>query len=338
MIEKVLHLTDKLVALKTLSLDKGACSAALEYILTRWNGHHQWYECGDGHDSLLLHTQDSKEIDLLFITHIDVVPGPEHMFTTSMSKDREWLLGRGTADMKAYIAAVFHLMEKWKEEGRNINAAMLITSDEEIGSPHCADHVLGEMLNSGFQIRYAIVPDGGGDIHYPVMEQKACMQIQIVTQGKTAHASRPHQGRNAAEILLEVIENVTNRLDDELDNGPNVSGEWGTTFCLTKLNAGNQGNQIPDQASALFDIRMGAPARIVDERSKKEAIQKIKEHILEIFLDSCEGHYTSSQVVAKAESFFADPKEEMTVLLASVIQNTSDFVTWRKLDQVMPAS
>ncbi len=66
----------------------------------------------------------------MFLGHIDVVPGPDEIFTPTITGER--LKGRGSFDMKTGIAVSLALLSWVKKENKDVNMGVVLTSDEEI--------------------------------------------------------------------------------------------------------------------------------------------------------------------------------------------------------------
>ncbi|HEX5455788.1 MAG TPA: M20 family metallopeptidase, partial [Candidatus Saccharimonadales bacterium] len=71
--------------------------------------------------------------------------------------------------------------------------------------------------------------------------------LKLKKTGKSAHASLPEHGINAAEILTEALAGINKDAKDYQKSELAIS--------LTRINSGKAMNQIPDYAEAVLDIR-----------------------------------------------------------------------------------
>lgn len=186
--------------------------------------------------AMVLSNTDSKDLDIIFCTHIDVVYDDTYEFT----EDEDNIYGRGTIDMKGSVAVLLTLFKNIKTD---LKIALFITSDEEIDG-NCA-YELSKIYNS----KLAIVPDGGSDFEL-IKEEKGLIQLELSAKGKPAHSAQLFNGENAIIKLMNVYNEIVLKYPI-----PKSSDEYITSVNLSKLNGGNSNNQVPDYASMILDIR-----------------------------------------------------------------------------------
>ncbi len=143
---------------------------------------------------------------LHFNAHYDVVPVSgkwRHKDPFSGVVDRDWIYGRGTADMKGSIAALLLALRALREAGvaPRLNVEVSFTADEE------TDSVLGaEWLVNHAPISpdYAIVMEGGEGDHV-CCGHNGVTWLEVVVHGKAAHGSQPELGVNALEKMSALV-------------------------------------------------------------------------------------------------------------------------------------
>lgn len=186
--------------------------------------------------------------------HMDVVSANADSWATDpfkLTKKGDRLYGRGATDMKSGLAALIIAILEIKASGKPINGTirLLATAGEEIGQPGAellqkqgyVDDIDGLLIREPSANRAVFANDGELD-------------ISIRSHGKTAHSSTPAAGNNAVEHLLNVIEQIRQRMAKLMANtSDKVLGE--TIFNVDVLNGGTQYNAIPAEAVAGINIR-----------------------------------------------------------------------------------
>ena len=190
----------------------------------------------NGKKSLVVANTSSVNLDIIFCTHVDIVPIENY----KIIEDEENIYGRGTIDMKGSVASCLYLMNHLHT---NKKIGLFITSDEEIDGNCCVE--LLKIYNS----KFAIVPDGGNNFDL-IVEEKGALQLKVIAKGISAHASQPFNGSNAIAKII----NLYNKLLEKYPL-PKDSSEYKTTINLSKIIGGTQINCVPDYAEAYFDIR-----------------------------------------------------------------------------------
>lgn len=193
---------------------------------------------------------------LLFSGHTDVVPttGQEWSrpeFTLTEEPDR--LYGRGTTDMKGYIAAVLAAVESFPLENLRSPLHVALTYDEEIG---CVG-VRGLLADLSFAgIRPAACVVGEPTRLQVVRAHKGRHSYRCHVRGRAAHSSLAGLGINALVAASRVVGLVSHRADmlknDENDQGFYVPY---STMAPCRFLAGNANNVIPEAAEFDFDLR-----------------------------------------------------------------------------------
>ncbi len=191
----------------------------------------------DGFGSLVISNTKEEDFDLVFCTHIDVVPCEEYKYT----EDEKNVYGRGSFDMKGQVAVCLTLFKELRTDKK---VALFITSDEEIAG-NCAKKLVDIYPN----IKLAIIPDGGKDFNL-IEEEKGQLQIKLSVKTKTTHASQPYNGVNAITALYDCYTKLLEKYPL-----PESSNDYKTSIALVKLVGGDALNQIPGDAQMYLDIR-----------------------------------------------------------------------------------
>lgn len=246
---------------------------------------------------LVLSNTKEKAVDLIIAGHIDVVPAKKDGFTLVQKKDK--LLGRGIYDMKGPLAAsLFSIRDYLKENGNKIKVAIFITADEETDG--LSTKYLIEKI--GYHSQFAILPDGGNEEEI-IISQKGFLQTKLTFLGKSSHASRPWNGKNPIENGLKLYKNLLSQFTNPLNEH-----DWKTSITLTKVNAGNAVNQIPDSADFYFDIRY------INSSDRKKILGIIEKNL---------SKKDKLEIIAENESLSVDPSHPSIGLLRQAIKKIS---------------
>jgi len=249
-----MSLLKRIVGIQSLSSESNQCFKALKLIEVEIKNKNIpiIIDFNEGIPFLIAGNLDIASI--LFLNHIDIVPAKTNQF--KLVQKENILFGRGVLDMKGPLtAALGAFLKLWKSGNRNVVFA--VSSDEEIGGFKGAAFLAKNVFKN---IKLVIIPDGGGE--NLVLIQKAPFHIKICAKGKSAHGSRPWEGKNAAENLLkccfQIIKNINSVSHDQ------------TTAIISQFHSGEATNMVPDKAEAIIDIR------IKKEPEIKKLINKIE--------------------------------------------------------------
>lgn len=158
--------------------------------------------------------------------------------------------GPGTYDMKAGVVQGLHALGSLAASEKSPRASMLVTSDEEVGSPTSR-----ELVESLARLADAVLVLEPGPVGGVKIARKGSMVWQIRVSGRAAHAGlEPERGINAGVELARLVL----KLDSMSDS---VSG---TTVVPTLLAAGSAPNVVPEEAEATVDVRSFEAASLED--------------------------------------------------------------------------
>ncbi|MDQ3932812.1 MAG: M20/M25/M40 family metallo-hydrolase [Actinomycetota bacterium] len=150
--------------------------------------------------------------------------------------------GPGVFDMKAGLVAALHALQRLQIAGSLPPVRLLVTTDEEIGSPRSRQHIEREAGRCGRVL--VLEPSGpGGALK---RGRKGVALGTVTVNGRAAHAgAEPHQGINAAVAIGPLLPEVAALSDPRT----------GTSVTPTVLEAGVTTNTVPDRAVLRIDVR-----------------------------------------------------------------------------------
>ncbi|WP_189046720.1 acetylornithine deacetylase [Aliidongia dinghuensis] len=188
--------------------------------------------------------------------HMDVVPAKEpewssDPFTLRLAGDR--LYGRGTTDMKGFIAAALAAVPKLAgmRIGRPIHLAF--SYDEEAGCQG-APHLIARLPGLCAKPLGAII--GEPSSLRAVRAHKGKTAARVTIRGSAGHSSRPDLGRNAIHAMAEVL-NAAVAEAERLTHGPfDPTFEPAYSSLQVGTIAGGQAiNIIPDHCALEVEAR-----------------------------------------------------------------------------------
>lgn len=239
---RIIEILGRLIEYPTITGNAEAvheCMMYAERTFTLANMHINRYSC-NGYESLVATTRDTMQPRLLLQSHVDVVPGNPELFSLKRKDGR--LLGRGVFDMKYALACFLKIVEDLHEELQDYDFGIMLTSDEELNGENGVKY----LLDQGYSCKVCILPDGGDNWRVE-SAAKGNWMVSVCADGKAAHGSRPWEGENSAEKLVDFLHAAR-------DISPIVS-HTDTTVALSTIHSGIAHNQIPQNATATFDIR-----------------------------------------------------------------------------------
>ena len=187
--------------------------------------------------------------------HTDVVPVEGQPWTTDpfamVEKDGK-LFGRGTCDMKGFVACVLASLPKFAEARAPVHVAL--TYDEEVsclGAIELAQHL------SSTGVRPAIALIGEPTEMDVIQGHKGCYEYSVTFRGKEGHGSRPDLGVNAAVYAARYAARLVELAEELRERSTHVAGfapPW-PTLNIGRIQAGNATNVIPGDATIDWEMR-----------------------------------------------------------------------------------
>jgi acetylornithine deacetylase len=190
--------------------------------------------------------------------HTDVVPvdGQDWSSDPFVCTERdERLYGRGTADMKGFIATVLALVPEFQSLPLEAPVHLALSFDEEVGCkgvPRLLDHLVARLPALPFgcvvgePTRMRLADGHKGKAGY----------VCTVT-GLASHSALNHLGVNAIEIAARIIAELR-RLNDEFRLAGPLQGEFQPPHCTVStgvIAGGSALNIVPDRCRFEFEFR-----------------------------------------------------------------------------------
>jgi succinyl-diaminopimelate desuccinylase len=152
--------------------------------------------------------------------HMDVVPAGAGWtvdpFAGRLQAGR--LIGRGSSDMKAGLAAGVFALEAVRRAGLRFGgtAQLSATVDEESGGAAGVAHLCRRGLLTRDTCDYLIIPEPLGAERI-CLGHRGVLWLEVVTLGATAHGSMPFLGVSAIDLMVEFLARLQDQLGPELE-------------------------------------------------------------------------------------------------------------------------
>ncbi|MBP0482734.1 acetylornithine deacetylase [Sagittula salina] len=203
------------------------------------------------------------EVDdgLVLSGHTDVVPAEEPGWTTDpfvMAERDDRLYGRGTCDMKGFIACVLGMAPEIAAWDLKRPVHVALTYDEEVGC-YGARALVDTLARQGLRPGMALL--GEPTLMKVIDGHKGCCEYTTHFHGLEGHGSAPDRGVNAAVYATRYVTRlmeVEARLRGQAPEASPFTPPW-TTINIGRMVAGAARNVIAGQAEIEWEMRPVQP-------------------------------------------------------------------------------
>lgn len=208
----------------------------------------------DGHKASLFATIGPEVAGGVVLSgHTDVVPVADQTWTSDpfevvAREDR--LYGRGTCDMKGFIACVLALVPEFVRAPLSVPLHLALSYDEEVGclaAPALIDALLGSVPLPAFAIIGEPTEMRVAQAH------RGIASFATSITGRAGHSSQPGAGVNAIVNAAECIATLRQLANDEESQAP-VAGE-STTINIGRIEGGTAVNIIAQRCRFVWECR-----------------------------------------------------------------------------------
>ncbi len=254
------EILDRLVSFATVSRDSNL--ALIEWVEDWLDEHgvtHWRVESDDGRKAnLLARIGPDVAGGVVLSGHTDVVPVDGQPWSTDpftlVDKGDGRLYGRGTCDMKGFIACALAEVPRWTTQELATPLWLAFSYDEEvgcIGAPRMIERLLAD------HPRPAAVIVGEPTMMHPVVAHKGATNLRTTVTGRAAHSSQVNQGVSAIHVaarLVTRIEDVMAELKAEgrVDEAFNVVH---SSLHVGKIQGGTAINIMARECTFEWEIR-----------------------------------------------------------------------------------
>ena len=250
---------DRLIGFPTISSDSNMeCIAYLQDYLSGLGARCELTSEVEGKANLFATLGPEGDGGIVLSGHTDVVPVAGQDWSSDpfiMRQDDGKLYGRGTCDMKGFIAASLVMAKDYAKQDLKRPIHFALTYDEETGC--LGGRVLvDQLIKDGLKPSICIV---GEPTSMRIIEgHKGCCEYSTEFTGVEGHSSLPHQSVNALEYasrfvahLMEVRERLPEMAPENSRFDPPFS-----TSSICGLHSGVAHNVIPNKALVEWEMRV----------------------------------------------------------------------------------
>ena len=263
----------------------------------------------------------STDGGLILSGHTDVVPtdGQTWQSDPYRADIREGrLYGRGSADMKGFIAAVLAAAPAMVQAELKRPLHIALSYDEEIGCLG-APVMIAELQKRGLTPEHCIV--GEPTSMRMVVAHKGIHTFRCAVHGKAAHSSLTPQGVNAIEYaakLIVFINELAGRLKARHDTDPDYDVPF-STLSVNTIAGGIAGNIVPQLCEFEFDYRN------LPHMSPADITAPIEAHIREVLQPQMQAVEAACRIdMRHGENVPAMPEAEAALLHDLITQLVQD--------------
>ncbi len=189
--------------------------------------------------------------------HTDVVPVDGQAWDTDpfnvVEKDGR-LYGRGTSDMKSFVAVVLALAPEFARRGLKTPLHFAFSYDEEVGCIGVG-RLISDLAQAGIRPQSCIV--GEPTLMRPVIAHKGKKGFRCSVRGFACHSAYAPDGVNAVEAAAEAVAYLKSMARRHRDHGPYDRGfdVAHTTVHTGVMRGGTALNIVPHECTFDFEFR-----------------------------------------------------------------------------------
>lgn len=265
---QTLDLLDRLISFPTVSRDpnRDLIDFVVGFLAER------------GVESELVPTQDGRKANLfatlgpkdmpgvLLSGHTDVVPTDGQSWSSDpfrMAVRDGRAYGRGTADMKGFVAAALALVDRAVKEPLATPLHLALSHDEEIGCVGVRS-LIDRLAGRSLRPRFCLV--GEPTLMQVALGHKGKLAARAVAHGVTGHSALAPNALNAVHLACDFVDRLRARQANLAASGrsdPDYDVPY-TTLHVGKIGGGTALNIVPEQCTLDFEIRNIAGDKAAD--------------------------------------------------------------------------
>ena len=257
--DRSIAMLEKLVSFDTVSRNSNL--AFMDYVQGLLRSH--------GIESRLVHNEERTKANLLasigpavergivLSGHTDVVPVDDQDWHSDPFHvvERDGLLyGRGTADMKSFIAVILAALDVITAASLKVPIHLAFSYDEEVG---CAGvPSLIRVLNAELPRPRAVIVGEPTDMKV-VSAHKGITGVRTTVTGHEAHSSQTHRGVSAVMVAAELIHHLQSLAAEAMARGPHntLFEPSHTTITVNQIVGGTALNIMARSCTFHWDVR-----------------------------------------------------------------------------------
>lgn len=261
---------------------------------------------GESRPNVIVSLEGTSDVNLLLVTHLDVVPADESKWKTPPFRLRvvsDRAFGRGAADDKSNIVAAMSAMGELAKGEPEVNIKLLVTVDEEIGGRAGIGYLFDDI---GIRGSAGVVIDSAPN--YISIGASGALWGRFIVKGEGGHSGYPEQADNAIYRATGFVEKLkhyhstVSKIRSKFSAPPDAPfSKVHGRFTVTMMHAGEKENVIPGECEIRFD------RRLIPEEDAKQAETDLRAHITN--LANKEGSTIADfKILNNVDGYFTDIK------------------------------
>ncbi len=200
---------------------------------------------------------EGKPAGVIVSGHTDTVPWDGQDWSVdplSATVQNERLYGRGSADMKSFIAIALSNAKRFLESDSPFAVHFAFSYEEEIGC-FSVKELIADMRDAGIKPLACIVGEPTSMV--PAIAHKGVYRYKCCVRGKEAHSSLTPKSVNAIEMAARVIGKVRDMAEDFERSEPRYEGfdVPFSTASVGQFHGGIVDNVVPRDAEFRYEFR-----------------------------------------------------------------------------------
>ncbi|HWI84525.1 acetylornithine deacetylase [Ramlibacter sp.] len=200
---------------------------------------------------------EGKPAGIILSGHTDTVPWDGQAWTADpldpVVRDGK-LFGRGSADMKSFIAMAVAHAERFLHSAPPFAIHFAFSYDEEVGC-FGVRHLIADMRDAGIEPLACIIGEPTSMV--PAIAHKGVYRYRCCVRGKEAHSSLTPQSVNAIEMAARVIGKLRDMAEGFERDEPRYEGfdVPYSTASVGQFHGGIADNVVPRDAEFRYEFR-----------------------------------------------------------------------------------
>lgn len=266
----------RLIAFETVSRDSnlGLIEWTRDYLVGLGATSRLTYDATGKKANLFATLGDGSRPGLVLSGHTDVVPVEGQAWDTDPFKATvigDKLYGRGSADMKGYIATALVMAPQFLASKADAPLHFAFSYDEEVGCIGVRG-LIKDLQDIGLKTAGCIV--GEPTLMQPIIAHKGTHRFRCCITGREAHSSYTTQGVNAIEYAARIIVYIRQMADrlQQLERRDYAFTVPFTTMQTGLIRGGLAANIVPKECEFIFE------ARTLPGASEHKLFQEVKDY------------------------------------------------------------
>jgi acetylornithine deacetylase len=276
-----LALAQQLVRINTVSSNSNLAliDAAQAHLATLGISSRLTYNADKTKANLFATLGAGKPAGLILSGHTDTVPWDGQDWSVdplgAVVQDGK-LFGRGSADMKSFIALALHQAQTYLEADLPYAIHYALSYDEEVGC-FGVKELIADMKDAGVQPLACIVGEPTGMV--PAIAHKGVHRWRCCVRGKAAHSSLTPLSVNAIEEAAKLVTHIRGLAEGFKAHEPHYAGfdVPYSTASVGQFQGGIADNVVPQDAWFHYEFRDLPTAQVAEMQKSVLAAAQIQE-------------------------------------------------------------